>query len=275
MNRTASTHTVCGKKLSVALLVALSTVPAMADDFEGFTEPYRKINVAAAEIGIIADILVREGDRVQAGQPLAKLDSEVQQALLAIAKQSMHAKGQLHAAIAELSLRQKRLDKLDALHSEGHARQEEIDRARSEVEVARANVLAAKEELLTRKLEHQRMKIQLQRRTVCAPVAGVISTLHKQVGEFVAPNNPDVLTLVELDSLLANFTVTSPQAEKMSIDQQFTILFPASSLKTTGLVEMIAPLTDAESGTVRIKLRVDNPEGRFRSGERCHISLGE
>ncbi len=61
----------------------------------------------------------------------------------------------------------------------------------------------------------------------------------------------------------------------MSIDQQFTVLFPASGLKTTGFVEMIAPLTDAESGTVRTKVRVDNPDGRFRSGERCRISLGE
>ena len=61
----------------------------------------------------------------------------------------------------------------------------------------------------------------------------------------------------------------------MRIDQQFTVLLPASGIKATGFVELIAPLTDAESGTVRIKLRVGNPDGRLRSGERCLISSGE
>ena len=89
------------------------------------------------------------------------------------------------------------------------ARQEEVDRAATELAVAEANVRTAREDRLTKKLEYERIKVQLERRTIRAPVAGVVTKLHKQVGEFVAPNNPDVLTLVQLDPLLANFTMMS------------------------------------------------------------------
>ena len=50
---------------------------ATATSFEGFTEPYRKIEVAAAEAGVVEKLSVREGDRVAKGQTLATLDTDV------------------------------------------------------------------------------------------------------------------------------------------------------------------------------------------------------
>ncbi len=244
-------------------------------ELEGYTEPYRSINVAADETGIIDEVLVREGQQVQSGQPLARLNSDVHRALLAIAKQNMPATGRLDAARADLPMRQERLGKLQSLRVEGHARQEEVDRARSEVAVAEANVRTAQEDLVTRRLEYDKIKTQIARRTVRAPIAGVVTTLHKDQGEFVAPNNPDVLTLVQLDPLLANFTVTSPQAGKLRVDQKLEVRFLASGRKTTGTIEFIAPVTDAESGRVRVKVRIENPDGRLRSGERCQIRVEE
>ena len=44
---------------------------------------------------------------------------------------------------------------------EGHARQEEVDRAASEVAVAEANVRTAQEDLLTRRLEYEKTKAQI------------------------------------------------------------------------------------------------------------------
>ena len=96
--------------------------------------------------------------------------------------------------------------------------------------------------------------------------------MHKDVGEFVAPNSPELLTLVQLDKLLANFTLTSLQAERLQLDQKFEVWF-AGGLKTTGVVQFISPVTNAESGMVLVKLRIENAEGRFRSGARCKIRL--
>jgi multidrug efflux pump subunit AcrA (membrane-fusion protein) len=185
----------------------------------------------------------------------------------------MQAEGRLDAAQAELGLRRERLVKLKSLFVDGHARQEEILRAEAEVAVAEANVRTAREDLLTRKLEYDKLRIQYERRTVRTPVAGVVTMVHKQPGEFVAPNKPDVVTLVDLDSLLANFTVMGPQAEKMHVGDKIKVFIAAGNLTTEGLVEFVAPVTDAESGTVRVKIRIENSAGRFRSGERCKIRI--
>jgi RND family efflux transporter MFP subunit len=242
-------------------------------ELEGFTEPLRTINIAAEESGIIDSVLVREGERVTTGQPLVRLNSDVHLKLLAIAEQNMNATGRLNAAQAELSLRRERFSKLESLRIEGHAREEEVRRAEGDMAVAESNVRAVQEELLTRKLEHDKLKIQYERRTIHSTFSGVVTTLHKQPGEFVAPNKPELLVLVELDFLLANFTMLTTQAQTLQVGNKLPVSFPTSSATASGIVEFIAPVTDAESGTVRVKVRIPNPDNRFRCGERCKIRL--
>ena len=89
----------------------------------------------------------------------------------------------------------------------------------------------------------------------------------------MAPNNPDVLTLVQIDALLVNITLNAQQAAKLQIDETVAVRFLDNGARTTGKISFISPVTDAESGTVLVKIRVENPKGRFRSGARCKISL--
>lgn len=255
------------------LITVLPLAPATAIEFDGFTEPYRTINVASDETGIIGEVLVHEGKAVEAGQALVRLNSDVYLTSLAIAEQSMQAEGRLDAASAELRLRKQRQENLQSLRGEGHARQEEVERARSETAVAEANVRSAREDLEIKRLEYERIKTQLERRTVRSPIAGVVTMLHKEQGEFVAPNNPDILSLVELDPLLANFSLMRPDAEALSVGQKVQIRFPGGNREVEGVVEFVAPVIDAESGTVRVKVRVSNTERRLRSGERCTLRL--
>ena len=65
----------------------------------------------------------------------------------------------------------------------------------------------------------------------------------------------------------------TPEATKLRIDQDVTIHFLDSEVETKGTVEFISPVTDAESGTVRVKIRIDNPDGKYRSGERCTLEF--
>ncbi len=257
------------------LLVAGSSAgeSTWAFDLEGFTEPYRTIKVAADETGTIAEVFVREGRIVKVGQPLARLNSTIHQTLLAIAEQNMNAEGRLDAARADLDMKMDRLEKLKPLLDEGYARQEEVDRATNEVQVAEANLRTAQEDLATRRLEYEKTKAQIAQRTIRAPIDGVITEMHKDVGEFVAPNSPDILTLVQLDQLLANFTLTSSQASKLKLDEEIDIRF-VGGLKTTGVVEFISPVTNAESGTVLVKIRIENAKRLYRSGERCRMRVG-
>ena len=142
-----------------------------------------------------------------------------------------------------------------------------------ELEIAEAQVKAAREDLLIRELEYCKIKVQLDRRTITSPIDGVVTFLHKDVGEFVAPNAPEIMTIVQLDPLLATFSILGPDAETLTLDQSIEIRFPVSKRVMEGQVTFISPVTDAESGMVRIKVRVANPDGKSRSGERCLIEF--
>lgn len=273
---TRRTHLQLMLQGAILWITAILSVSLMqAAEFDGFTEPFREIDIASPEPGIIMQLTVREGELVQAGQVLTTLDNEVHTALLAIAEQSKQAKGRLEALQAELSLRQDRILKFEKLLKLGHARQEEIEKARMELEIAVAQVKASREDLLIKELEYRKIKVQLDRRTIISPIDGVVTHLHKDIGEFVAPNAPEIMTVVQLDPLLATFSILSPHAETLVLDQTVKIRFPVSKRLVEGQVTFISPVTDAESGMVRVKVRVANPDGKTRSGERCLIQFSD
>ncbi len=67
---------------AVLWITAILSVSLMqAAEFDGFTEPFREIDIASPEPGIIVQITVREGETVRVGQVLTTLDNEVHTAL--------------------------------------------------------------------------------------------------------------------------------------------------------------------------------------------------
>lgn len=258
---------------TVWILVAGTVTQLPASEIDGFAEPYRTIQVAAGEMGIIAELFVREGQEVQKGQELAVLEHDVLLASLKVAGAQMQAKGQLDSVLAELRLRTTRLAALQALRENGNANQQEVDRAAAEVVMAQARALSARESLNVKRLEFEKIKVQIDRKTIRSPIDGVITKTHKDIGEFVAPNEPVVLTVVQLDPLLATFSVTAGQAKQLSVGQSIPVRFSSARKSARGEIEFVSPVTDAESGTVRIKVRISNTKGTYRSGERCTLNL--
>lgn len=240
-------------------------------EHESFAEPYRTAQVATADMGIVREVLVREGDTVAVDQPLVKLDDDLVKASLAIARQNLDSRGALNSAEAELRLHSSRFAKLDALVKSGHARPEEAEKSRSEKEIAAARVLTAQEALAVRQRELERIQIELARRTVRSPIAGVVSKVHREVGEFVAPTDPVVATVVQLDPLLATFSVPPSVAGPLRVGQTVQVQFASSDRPVPAEIEFVSPMIDARSGTMRVKVRIPNEQGLCRSGERCTL----
>lgn len=254
------------------VLVAL-TAGGLATANQGFTEPYREIYVASPEGGLVTEILAGEGTTVEKGQPLVQLDVDVQQAQLEIARAGKEARGQLDSARAEVKLRQQTLAALKRLRTEGHARQEEVDRAEADLAIARGQLTAAEEHQRLKRLEYERIRVQIARRTVVAPLAGVVTELLKHEGEFTAPNDPNLAILVQLDPLYATFDLAREEAAELELDQSTTIRLQETGEEYQGTVEYIAPVIDAESGTVAVKVRLPNADGQLQSGQPCSLIL--
>ena len=255
------------------IVLALASCPCEAQDIDGFLEPYRSIDVPALEMGSVKAVNVTEGDQVDKGQALAVLDREIHQQLLRIAKQAMDSVGRVESAKAELALNEARLEKLLRLRSKGFARQEEVERTRADVAVARGDVLTAEEDAAIKQLEYEKARIHLERRTVTAPVAGVISIIHKEVGEFVSQNDPYVMQIVQLDRLRINFSVPAESAAELCKGQRVEVRIGHRSQTAPAIVEFVSPITDAESGTVRVKVQINNQAREFRSGDRGSLII--
>ncbi|WP_149498122.1 efflux RND transporter periplasmic adaptor subunit [Roseiconus lacunae] len=259
--------------LASVVLAICANSSLRASQIEGYSEPFRVIEVASDETGVIEELHVQLGDTVSQGAPIMRLRSDLYHAQIAVAKQQMSVEGRREAAEAEVELTKLRFDKIRGLRQSGHARTAEVARAENEYRVAVANLKSVEEELQSRQLEHEKLKAHLHRRTLRAPCDGVVTIVHRQSGEFVAPNQPQVITIVQLDQLLANFALMPSQAAKLSHGQSVRVHFSDSNRAVVGTVHFISPITNAESGTIPVQVLVDNSERKLRSGERCTVTI--
>lgn len=242
------------------------------DAIDGYISPFRSIELSSDEAGAIAKLAVEEGDLIEAGGTVARLDDRVQELQVQIAEELAQTTSQLIAANQLLEKRKEISRRLGELQQRGHASQSEIIRAEMELSIAQAKVLAAKEEKAVREIELRRAEVQLDRRTITSPFDGIVAKIHRREGEFLSPLHPEVATIIQVDKLLASFAIMSNQLDQFSIDQEHTIRLENGSL-IKGRVYRIGVETDSQSGTVEIKLLIENPNLKLRSGESCSLNF--
>jgi RND family efflux transporter MFP subunit len=260
--------------LSTLFLLAFGASAAHAQHrTEAFTEPFREVQLSPAEPGILAKLFVEEGAAVKAGEKLASLDTQVLEVSLKIARQAMESKGKLNAAKAEFDLKALRLEKLQALKAKGYSFPEEIERGVADVEVTKANLLSATEQHAVNVLEVEKLEAELELRILRSPINGIVAKINYDEREFVNPPEFVVLTVVQLDPLRIVFPVPTAGAVPLRKNQTVTVRFPETNEEVQGRVEVVSPITDAESGMVRVKVLVSNPDNRHRCGVRAVLSL--
>jgi RND family efflux transporter MFP subunit len=242
---------------------------------EGFTEPYRQIELAVGEPGVLTKVEVQAGSRVEQGQIVAQLDTSVLERTLDIARQRAQSVGALRAAQAELELHAKYHQQLSQLKDRGHATQREIDRASADVKVAMARVAIAEEELALQQLECRRIEAQIERRIIRSPIRGVVSEVLCEVGESLSGSDPRILTVVQLDRLRAKFSLEPAVALPMKAGQSIHISLGHQTTPLSGTIEAVAPVMDAKSATVEVTVAIENPHETIPSGARCWLQTSQ
>jgi RND family efflux transporter MFP subunit len=256
----------------IAFLVLAPTL-THADDLETFTEPYRRVAIPAPEIGVISEILVEEGDEISNKQVLARLDDSVLRASLQVAQAAKDAVGAIRTAETELTMREKQLESYRELHERGNATQRELDRAESEYQQAASRLQSVREDLEVRRLEYERVKAQLQQRIMESPLDGFVIAIEKEAGEFVSPTDPVVMHVVHLATLKAVFSVPLDAARGLQSGATVELRVGYEAARCKGVLESVSPVADAESGTVRVRVRIPNREGKIQSGVVCRWNL--
>lgn len=238
---------------------------------EGFTEPYRDIEIGSPDTATVAEIWVDEGAKVRLGQVIARLDDSVVRANMNIAREAASSTGEYEAAKHLLNTSKRKLDQVLALHGRDHATDQELWNAQAACDESLAKVKAYEELANRRRLELVQAEAHLQRFTIRAPIDGVVVKKCKDVGEVVSPADPHLLRIVQLDPLRISGTATVVQARSMKVGQELATTVGEISL--TAMVEFISPVADPSSGTVLVQFRIPNPDYRISGGMPCMIHL--
>jgi HlyD family secretion protein len=211
--------------------------------------------------GRIAAVHVREGDRVEAGQILAHLDTTEAAARLAQSRAQLSAaeallrelesgsrseeiaQARAASAAAENRLRQARLDRDRAqlLFDGGAVSRDVLDRAVNALAVAQAQAIEIDERLKAvergpraERIEAQRAEVararasleaaaaNLRYTTARAPFPGVVTVRHREPGETVAPGSPAV-TIMNPDDRWVRIYVPETRIGRVSLGEGASI----------------------------------------------------
>ncbi|MCG8650344.1 MAG: efflux RND transporter periplasmic adaptor subunit [Pirellulales bacterium] len=272
----------CGCAVALTCLVAYSQskssvgqrptdLPTMI--YEGFTEPRHDIMVAAAEIGRLERLDVEVGDPVEAGQVIGQLEDTLQQASVRIARQQASMTGEWKAASAEVKMNEASIGKVRELARDGMVRPDELRRAEADLQIALARKQSAEEQLQLRKLELERYELQLARRKIRSPMKGIISEVFHQPSEYITPGDPAIVRLLVMDKLFAVFNIPVEDIGQLKLGAPVRVYLRSSGAALDAQVSSIAPDIHGESGTVQVRVELDNRGGRLLSGDRCTLQL--
>jgi hypothetical protein len=216
---------------------------------------------------VLKDVLVKEGDRVKAGDALMVEDMAMANAQLAISKAAASATGQVAEAQAQIDVKSKELARLVALGpsaSETERLNTQLDR-----DVAIARKQQANEDHDQKTLEAQRDQLRIDHMTLRSPIDGIVEKISLFAGEGVDnANRQDGACLVVCNDPLwveVN-TVKAIQVARLKLGDIVQVAYPDAPDKwLDAKVVYLDPVV--EGGTQRRTFRValanpdDHPAG--------------
>ncbi len=265
---------VCCATASVSPLQAQSqsTSPLVANQQpEGVLEPWKTSNVACAESGLLETVFVKPGDRVKSGEVLAHLDMALADVQLAIAQAQSESQGKMEQVQAEAELAEKKVRSIQQAREKKHSTQSELDRAIAELKIVEGRLQAEKDESQVLSLQAERMEKLLEQRKVTTPIDGIVVKLLKSPGEFVSPNSPEVVRVVDISKLRASFFLQLHEIASIKVGSKIKVDVAGGGHKAA-VVEHMAPFPDGGSGLIEVQVLLDNPEMKI-FGSRCTLLI--
>src|SRR5262249_55904043 len=159
--------------------------------------------------GPVAQVLVRETESVNAGDVLVQLDNS--DAALGLAQaQADLARAQADAATAGVDLRRR-----SALAPEGAVSADELTSAQNAASTSRAALLAAQARV-------QSAQLALSRTSIRAPIAGVVSNKHVEIGQQVQAGAP-LMVIAPINNAYVDANFKEGQLRQVRAGQPVTL----------------------------------------------------
>ncbi len=238
-----------------ATVTIKDTVITATYDAAGVAEPLQRSTLSTRLMGSIVEVAVQEGDRVIAGQVLARIDAR-----------DLEARGaQVDASIAaaEATARdaQTQAVRFRALYADSAATKYQLDQAETGLARAEAGLTGAN-------ASRRELDAIGAYATVRAPFAGIVTRRYLDPGAFAAPGTP----VVELqDASRLRVSVSVPPRVAATLRRGQSVEVRIEDRPAGAVVEGIVP---APSGALYlVNALVDNPTGRFLAGSSATLQV--
>jgi multidrug efflux system membrane fusion protein len=198
-----------------------------------------QVNVTSDVSGRITGIMFKAGSHVNKGAPLVQLFDGPDQGDLASFK--------AQATVAKLSL-----DRAQQLAARQFGPQATVDQAQAAYDQANAGI-AKTEAIISQKL-------------VRAPFDGELGVRHVEVGQYLTAGT-QIVSLTDLSTLYANFTVTEKDSGQLKVGQAVRIAVDAYPGRTfDGTITTIEPQIATDTRNIRVQATIANPNHILKPG---------
>lgn len=234
----------------------LETLPLLSRA-TGSLEPLRRVSPGTKILGRVERVAAREGDRVEKGALLARLESRDLEAAV------HQAEAAVRMAEAQLENARAQRDRIEDLHGRGSATDKNLEDAtagyrvaEAAVDQARANVAAA--------------RVTLSYTEIRSPLSGWVVEKHAEAGDMAGPGAP-LFTLEDLSRVKVDVQV--PEADVVGLEEGAPARLEILGRHYEAVVDRVVPAGDPASRTFSVKLVLDNPDGVLKSGMYAQASF--
>lgn len=228
--------------------VAVVTPPrvqhARAIRISGHTDAEKRVTLATRVMGVIRDLPVKQGQRVERGDLVMSLDAEDKEAAVRMAE-------------SLVTQRQAEADAAERLVSGGNAPRLQADQARAALATANSQLEGAKAELA--------------QYSIHAPYNGLVDRVPVQRGSAILAG-AEVATLINLDPLLAIGEVSERDLKYLKLGNIAKIRL-VDGTETEGTLRYISRDASSATRTFRIEIAIPNEDKKLPAGMTTEITL--
>lgn len=212
----------------------------------GVLEALHGVDISSEVPGTVQQILFDSGQHVLKGEPLVKLDSDVEEA-------------DLRSAQAQLDLAQSDAVRARALAPNKTISISSLDKAESDAKVGAAAV--------------GRLNATIAKKTINAPFDGVLGIRKINIGQYVNAGMAFV-NIQDLSAMLVNFGVSQKDLPSLTIGQEIHMTvdtYPGRIF--SGKITTVAPLIDNKTGMIAVQGRFENSDRSLRPGMYARLDV--
>jgi RND family efflux transporter MFP subunit len=248
--------------------------PSSNDDMEELDcviEPKLVLKLGAPDTGIVRTVNVDRDEIVKKGDVVARLDSELQESAVEIARAKASNENDIASERTRLGYRTTEAEHAISLQARGNGTAKARDEAVTEQQLAGFALRKAELEHRMAVLELAQAQAHLDRRTIHSPVNGVVTDVTIKPGEYAFDQAP-LMTIAEIDPLYVKVFVPVRYYRAVQVGTVGEVRpeEPIGGLYRAK-VTVVDRVFDAASSTFGVRLELPNPDYSLPAGMRCRV----